>query len=218
MVDFSQARVMMVDTQVRPSDVTHLPIIEAMLTIPRDEFVPASARSVAYAEDHVPIGDDRVLLDPRTLAKMIDAIDPDAGDVVLDLGCGLGYSTAILARMVQAVVGLETDPARAEAAQALLARHDVDNATVIAGGLIDGAARHGPFDSILISGGAVEQVPDALIAQLRDGGSIIAVFIDNNLGTVRRGLVHRGKLAWHDLFHAAAPVLAEFVRPHEFAL
>lgn len=218
MVDFSQARVVMVDTQVRPSNVTHLPLIEAMLTVPRDAFVPAAARAIAYAGKHVPLGDDRVLLDPRTLAKMIDTINPGPQDMILDVGCGLGYSTALIAHMAQAVIGLETDPAQVEEAQAVLARLAVDNATVTAGPLAAGVPGQGPYDAILISGGAVEQVPDTLTGQLREGGRIVAVFIEGNLGTVRLGQAHQGRVVWRDIFHASAPVLAEFTRPRGFAL
>lgn len=218
MVDFSQARVMMVDTQVRPSDVTHLPLIEAMLTIPRDEFVPVGARSVAYAGAHVPLGDDRVLFDPRLLAKAIDALEPGRDDMILDIGCGLGYTTAVMAHMVQAVVGLESDPARVEDAQGTLARLGIDNATVTSGKLVDGVSAQAPYDAILISGGAVEQVPQTLTDQLREGGRIVAVFVDGEYGVVRIGRIHQGQLIWRDAFHASAPVLAEFTRPRGFAL
>lgn len=217
MADFTQARVTMVDTQVRPSDVTRLPVIEAMLTIPRDAFVPAAFRAVAYAGQHVPLGADRVLLDPRTLAKMVDMIDPGEGDLVLDLGCGLGYSTAILARMCQAVVGVETDPARVEEAQRILAGLGVDNAAVIAGALPEGAAAQGPFDAMLISGGAVEVLPEVLTAQLREGGRIAAVFMEGALGIVRLGRMYQGRIDWRDAFNASAPLLAEFTRPRGFA-
>lgn len=218
MVDFSQARVTMVDTQVRPSDVTHLPLIEAMLTIPRDEFVPVGARSVAYSGAHLSLGEDRVLFDPRLLAMMINAIEPGRDDMILDIGCGLGYSTAVMAHMAQAVVGLESDPARVEDAQGTLARLGIDNATVTGGKLVDGVPDQAPYDAILISGGAVEQVPAALTDQLREGGRIVAVFVDGEYGVVRIGRIHQDRVIWRDIFHSSAPVLVEFTRPRGFAL
>jgi len=102
MIDYAAARVAMVDRQVRPSDVTRYPIIAAMLDVPREDFVPEALRPVAYLGEHVPLAPGRVLLDPRVFAKLVDALVVEPNDLVLDLGCGLGYSTAVLARMAEA--------------------------------------------------------------------------------------------------------------------
>ena len=91
MSDFQTRRTMMVDTQVRPSDVTKFPIIDAMLSVPREAYVPQSQRQAAYASDNLEVGAGRWLLEPRTFAKMLDALSIQAGDLVLDIGCGLGY-------------------------------------------------------------------------------------------------------------------------------
>ncbi len=99
MLDNAANRTMMVDTQVRPSDVTKFPIIDAMLTVRREAFVPQSKRNVAYVGENIDIGVGRVVLEPRTFAKMLDALDIQRSDVVLDIGCGLGYSSAVLAHM-----------------------------------------------------------------------------------------------------------------------
>lgn len=216
MVDFSQARVTMVDTQVRPSDVTRLPVIDAMLTVPRDAFVPAPLAPMAYAGQNLPLGEDRVLLDPRTLAKMVDAIAPGPGDLILDLACGTGYSTAILAAMAQAVVGIEADAARAAEAQAILAGLGVDNAAVIVAPLAEGAPAQGPYDALLVSGGAIEDLPATITGQLREGARLAALFMDGNLGVVRTGLIHKGRVTWRDAFNASAPLLTEFTRPRGF--
>ena len=101
MPDFAERRRMMVDTQIRPSDVTKYPIIEAMLAVPREQFVPAAQREAAYADKNVSLGGGRVLLEPRTLAKMLDALDIQSDELVLDVACGLGYSTAVAARVAQ---------------------------------------------------------------------------------------------------------------------
>lgn len=218
MVDFSQARVTMVDTQVRPSDVTRYPVIEAMLTVPREDFVPSARRQVAYAGENMALGDDRVLLEARTLAKMVDALAPGLDDVVLDVACGTGYATAVLAAMSRAVIGLESDPARASEAQSVLTAQGVDNAAIITGPLAAGASAEGPYDAMIVSGGAIEVLPDALAAQLREGGRVAAIFLEGNLGVVRLGLVHQGRVVWRDIFNASAPLLPDFAHSSAFSL
>jgi protein-L-isoaspartate(D-aspartate) O-methyltransferase len=217
MTDFSERRVMMVDTQVRPSDVTKFPIIEAMLAIPREAYVPAAQREAAYMGENLPIGPGRVMLEPRTLAKMLDALDIQPTDVVLDVGCGLGYSTAVIARFADAVVAVEEDEALAAAAQGVLAAQGVDNAAVIQGALAGGAAKHGPYDAITVQGG-VEMVPAGLIDQLKDGGRIACVFMEGALGVVRVGHKRDGKVSWRFAFNAGAPILPGFAAGRVFAL
>ena len=217
MSDFATRRVMMVDTQVRPSDVTKFPIIEAMLAVPREAFVPDALREAAYIGENLDLAPGRVLLEARTLAKMLDALDVQPSETVLDLGCGLGYSSAVVARMAQAVIAVEEDPALAEEAQRRLAAQGVDNAALVAGPLAGGDAKHGPYDVILLQGG-VEVMPETLLAQLAEGGRIGAVFIEGALGTVRIGYKRDGKVTWRSAFHAAAPVLPGFARRYDFAL
>ena len=217
MTDYASRRTMMVDTQVRPSDVTKFPIIDAMLAIPREAFVPDAKREAAYVGENLDIGGGRVLLEPRTLAKMIDALDIQPGHVVLDIGCGLGYSTAVLARMSDFVVAVEDDEARAQEAQANLSEQGADNAAVMSGALNEGAAKSGPYDIIILQGG-VEQVPDALLDQLREGGRIAAVFSEDTLGVVRVGHKIDGAVNWRYAFNASAPVLTGFEKRSAFAL
>ena len=217
MVDYATRRTVMVDTQVRPSDVTKFPIIDAMLTVPRERFVPVSRREAAYAGEHLELAPGRVILDPRTFAKLLDALEIGPSDIVLDLGCGLGYSTAVIARLAEFVVGVEDDPARAEEAQALLSEADADNAAVFAGPLAKGSARSGPYDVILIEGG-IESLPDALAAQLKDGGRIGALWAEGELGIARIGHKADGVIHWRHAFNAGAPVLTGFGKAVAFAL
>jgi protein-L-isoaspartate(D-aspartate) O-methyltransferase len=216
MSDFASRRVMMVDTQVRPSDVTKFPIIDAMLSVPRELFVPDDRREAAYVGENLPLGGDRVLLEARTLAKLLDALDLRPGEMVLDLGCGLGYSTAVIARLAGTVVGVEDDEAMASEAQRLLSMEGVDNALVLSGPLVAGGVRHAPYDAIILQGG-VEMVPDAVIAQLKDGGRIGAVFMDGPLGVARIGYKSDGQVTWRAMFNAAAPVLDGFRKARAFA-
>lgn len=216
MQDFAARRTMMVDTQVRPNDVTKFPIIEAMLAVPREAYVPAALREAAYAGENLRIASGRFLLDPRSFAKMLDALDIQPGDLVLDVGCGLGYSSAVIARMAQVVVAIE-DSEMAVLAEATLAREGVDNAAVTASPLAEGNAKHGPYDAIVVEGG-VETIPEAIMDQLKEGGRITAIFMQGGLGTVRIGRRIDGAIVWRDLFNAAAPVLPGFERAREFAL
>jgi protein-L-isoaspartate(D-aspartate) O-methyltransferase len=209
MSDFSSRRTMMVDTQVRPSDVTKFPIIEAMLEVPREAYLPDGKREEAYVSENVEVGPGRVVLEPRTFAKLLDGLDVSPDEMVLDLGCGLGYSTAVIARMAEAVVGLEEDADMAREAQEILSGNDVDNAAVVEGVLSEGAAKHGPYDVIIIEG-AVETVPDAVLAQLKDGGRIACVFMEAALGVARIGYKIDGKMTWQFAFNASAPVLPGF--------
>ena len=214
--DFAARRTIMVDTQVRPSDVTKFPIIDAMLDVPREAFVPNNLREAAYIGENLDIG-GRILLEPRTLAKMLEALDLAPNHVALDVGCGLGYSTAVLARMCEFVVGLEDGESRAEDAQALLSEHGVDNAAVVSGPLSEGVVKSGPYDIILIQG-AVETVPAPILDQLREGGRIAAVFAEEALGVVRIGHKLDGMVNWRFGFNAGAPVLPGFHKPAAFSL
>lgn len=217
MTDFATRRRTMVDTQIRPSDVTKFPIIDAMLAVKRENFVPDGQREAAYAEGVIELGDGRCMLEPRTLAKILDVLNISNDEVVLDIAPALGYSTAVAARMAQLVVAVEEDEGLAAEAQTILMEADADNAIVHTGPLEQGATEHGPYDVIMIQGG-VEQVPDALIAQLKDHGRIACLFVEGRLGTVRIGHKTSGRVTWRHAFNANAPILKEFSAECAFSL
>ena len=217
MIPYSARRVMMVDTQVRPHDVTKFPIIEAMLAVPREVYVPAAKREAAYVGENLALTGDRVMLEARTLGKMLDALDIQPGEVVLDLGCGLGYSSAVIARMAEAMVAVEEDEGLASEAQRILAAEGVDNVAVVTGPLAQGCAKCGTYDAIAVQGG-VETIPQALVDQLKEGGRIAALFMDGALGAMKIGHKTGGKLVWRFAFNAAAPVLDGFSARHAFVL
>ncbi|MCB2128211.1 MAG: class I SAM-dependent methyltransferase [Rhodobacteraceae bacterium] len=216
MTDFAARRTMMVDTQVRPNDVTKYPVIEAMLHVPREAFVPDRLRETAYVGGNVEIAGGRVVLEARTLAKMLDALDIGPGDVVLDIGCGYGYSSAVIARMAEAVIAVEEEALAGEA-EARLLSIGADNAVVIAGALADGATKHGPYDVVVIEG-AAEAVPAKILDQVREGGQIACLFMDGALGACRIGQKVDGNVAWRFAFNASAPVLPGFAVRREFML
>jgi len=217
MTDYSTLRNAMVDCQIRPSDVTKFPIIDAMLHVRREVFVPAAQREVAYVGDHIVLTSRRVVLDPRILAKMLDALDIGGLDLVLVIGAGLGYASAVVARMAEAVIAVEENPDMATEAEENLTAENVDNAAVITGALVKGAAKHGPYDAIFFAG-AVEQIPASLLAQLKEGGRVVALFATGSTGQCRLGTKAGGLVAWRNMFDAMAPVLPGFERKAEFAL
>ena len=217
MADFASRRRTMVDTQVRPSDVTKFPIIEAMLRVPREEFVPDGKVEAAYVGENLTLEEGRVLLDPRTLAKMLDALDIPPSDLVLDIGCGTGYSSALMQGMAQAVIGLEEDEALAESAETALARAGAETVVLVRGKLTEGATDHAPYDVIILQGG-IEEFPQALIGQLAEGGRVCALFMDGALGVVRLGVRKGDVIGWRDIFNAAAPVLPGFEKARAFSL
>ncbi|WP_425043525.1 protein-L-isoaspartate O-methyltransferase family protein [Primorskyibacter sp. S87] len=217
MTDFAERRRMMVDTQVRPSDVTKFPIIDAMLTVPRERFVPDGQREAAYVGENVELSEGRVVLEPRTLAKMLDALNVSNSELVMDIGCAYGYSSAVVARMAQAVVAVEEDETLAAEAQDLLSEAGADNVILHTGPLSEGAEEHGPYDVIIVQGG-VGTVPDQILAQLKDGGRIACLFVEDALGTVRIGYKSAGVVSWRFEFNAGAPVLPGFEQVMAFAL
>jgi len=207
---------MMVDTQVRPSDVTRFPIIEAMLHVQRENFVPESRREAAYLGENLFLAPGRVMLEPRTLAKFLEGLDIQPGERVLDLGTGLGYGAAVLARLGAEVIALEEDPALAHAAAAALAAEE-PGVRIQQGPLVEGAPSFAPFDAILVEG-AVEVVPEAILAQLKEDGRIAFLFSEENLGLARIGRKEGGTVHWHYAFNAGAPVLPGFARVTAFVL
>lgn len=213
MSDFSTRRVMMVDTQVRPSDVTKFPIIAAMLAVPRESYVPDAQKEAAYAGWNVTLSPNRVVLEARSLAKLLDHLDILPGERVLDLAAGYGYAAAVLAEMGCDVVAVEEDAAMAEAGRTRLA----GKARMVTAPLTAGAPNEGPYDAIVIQG-AVEQVPAAILAQLKDGGRIGALFMQGALGTARIGLKQDGVVTWRSVFNATAPVLPGFAANRGFVL
>ncbi len=217
MTDFATRRTVMVDTQVRPADVTKFPVIKALLSVPREAYVPRSLREAAYIGENLEIAPRRVVLEARTLAKLLDALDIQPDEMVLDLGCGLGYSTAVIARLAEAVIAVEEDAALAAQAEKTLASEGVDNAAVISGLLAQGAAKHGPYDVITLQG-AIETLPQALSDQLKEGGRVGCVFMEGALGVARVGYKVDGVVTWRFAFNATAPVLPGFELRRGFVL
>ena len=217
MTDYQTRRKTMVDTQIRPSDVTKFPIIEAFLSVPREKFVPDGKREAAYIGENFKIGQSRVLLEPRTLAKLLDALDIRNDELVLDIGPGLGYSSAVISPMAEVVIAVEDDSSMANEAEEILTEVGVDNVVIQIGKLEDGAPEHGPYDVIILQGG-VEKIPSSILKQLKNGGRVGAIFVEEGLGTAKIGFKLNDKINWRYSFNAAAPVLPGFFKQKDFVL
>lgn len=216
MTDFTTTRRNMVEGQVRTADVTDLRIIAAMLEVPREHFLPATAEGLAYADldVHLTNAPGRRLLKPRVLSKLIQAGDIKATDRVLDVGCATGYGAAILARLAAEVVALEENAALAGAAKANLS--DQPHVSVVTGKLLDGWPVGAPYDAILFEG-ATEIGPNPLCRQLADGGRLLCV-IGTGPAAKASVLCRTGDdIGVRHVFDAAAAVLPGFTKPLEFA-
>ena len=219
MTDFAAARRMMVDGQVRTADVTDLRLLAAMLELPRERFFPDDKASLAYLDLDVAVSAPgqpvRRLLKPMVLAKLIQAAAIADTDHVLDVGCGTGYSTALLTHLAASVVGLEEDPSLARQAADALSWAGLPIAKIVTGALARGWAGEGPYDAILLQGSA-ELVPVALFDQLKNGGRLVGVL---GRGPAGKAMLYRrsgGDLSGRPVFDAAAALLPGFAQPQEF--
>jgi len=209
MPDYAAQRLNMVESQVRTNDVTDTRIHAAMREVPREQFVPSVKRPVAYAEAAVEIIRGRYLLEPRTFAKLLQLAAVTPNDVVLDLACATGYSTAVIAKLAKTVIGLEQDADLVRIASETVHTTGVKNATIAQGALIDGFASKAPYDVIFING-SVEFIPDALLAQLAEGGRLVAVIKSGELGRATLYLREHGRVGQRVAFDAAAHPLVGF--------
>ncbi len=219
MTDFAAARRMMVDGQVRTADVTDLRLLAAMQEVPRERFVPDDKAALAYLDLDLPLGEGgraaRRMLKPMVLGKLIQLAEVGATDKVLDVGCGAGYASAVLARLAMQVVALEEDGGLARRAAAALGGADPGNVKVVTGPLAEGFAALGPYDAILLNG-ATEVVPEPLLRQLRSGGRLVCVM---GAGPGGKAMLYRafdGEFGGRAVFEAAAPLLPGFGKQPAF--
>lgn len=216
--DFQDLRIKMVESQVRTTDVTDAAILSAMFEIPREEFVPAQWRSLAYIDEDIEISagqPGRVLMPASPFAKLIQLAEVRPGDLVLDVGCGSGYSTAVLAHIAGFVVALENDQALVAEAGRRLAALGYENVSVVEGPLPAGHAAQAPYDVIVVEG-AVDEIPDALIGQLKDGGRLVAVVGEGPVGRATLWRKDGEIVSSLAAFNAAVGSLSEFRREPVF--
>lgn len=220
MIDFERRRLTMVETQIRPNEVTETRLLAALRALPRERFVPPELRTLAYMDEGIEVfpsidgAPARYLLAPMVLARLVQLAAVRPQDIVLDIGCASGYSTAVLARLGRSVVGLEPEPELAEAAREALREVGIANADIVEGALALGRPAAGPYDVILLNG-SVPEPPAALISQLREGGRLAAV-LSSGAGTGTQGKAYLfvkvgGEVSGLPHFDAGAHPLPGFV-------
>lgn len=213
--DFSQQRDTMVEGQLRTRDLINVPVLNAFREIPREYFVPESRRSLSYIDEDLEVlprsesSPARYLTEPAVFARLLQLGAIRSSDIVLDIGCVTGYSTAIISRIASFVVGLEVDPALAERASATLAELDCANATVAVGELAAGYNSHAPYDLIVLQG-SVEYMPDTLLDQLGEGGRLVAVLGTGNAARAHIFVKDNGVVSDRSDFNAAVHPLPGF--------
>lgn len=219
--DYSNLRVKMVDGQIRTTDVTSIPLISAMLSVPREAFVSAKHRPLAYIDEDIEVAPAsggqpaRYLMEPSPFARLVQLADVQPGDFVLDIGAATGYSSAVLSKLASSVVALESDPVLAASAASALSSLGHDNVAVVTGPLQEGYASQAPYDVIFL-GGSVEQIPESLFEQLKEDGRLVAVEGRGNAGVASLFVKSNGVVASRRAFNAAIKPLPGFERAREF--
>ena len=206
--DYAAARASMVDTQLRPEGVNFPPVVEAMAAVAREEFVAPEARPLAYIDRTVPMGAGRLMNGPVVLGKLLTEVTPLSGERALVVGCGSGYSATVLRAMGLNVIGLESSPELASRARA----NGVD---VVEGPLEAGWEKGAPYELILVDG-AIEHIPDAIVAQLTGHGRLGAALIDKGITRLVVGRRAGEGFGLHSMADSGAAALPGFSKPRTF--
>ncbi len=219
MMDFALARRHMVDSQVLPNRVTDPDLIDALATIPRENFVPEERRSLAYCDEAVDIGNGRFLMEPMIVGRLLQSADVKPTDLTLCIGAATGYLPAILSHVAETVVVVESDKALAATAAENLAQLGIDNVAIMEGNLADGYPKQAPYDFIVFDG-AVPEVPHEIGEQLGEGGRMIAIVGGTEPGQPGRAMLttrFHGALSSRQVFDAGTPLLPGFEKPSTFS-
>jgi protein-L-isoaspartate(D-aspartate) O-methyltransferase len=212
-MDFTAQRNKMVDNQIRTTDVTSHSVLNAFLDVERENFVAESLRPLAYSDNDLEIARGRYIMEPSPLAKLLQLAGLSKNDKVLEIGAGTGYATAVMSHLVGSVVAVESDPALIEAAKTNLA--GIENVTVESAELSAGCPSKGPYDIIFVNG-SVAQVPDALFAQLKEGGRLVGVVGQGGSSSAQIFVRERGTQSQRWAFNTSVPKLPGFDKAAEF--
>lgn len=213
--DSATARQRMVDGQVRTSDVTDQRVIEAMLTVPREPFVRDSRMAMSYLDLDLEVGENRYLLKPVVVARLLQAAEIQPTDTVLVVGCASGYSVALAARLARQVRATDPDAALAARAKASLDGLGLTNASVSVAAPAAGDPAHAPYDVIVLEG-ATQVVPEQLYGQLKEGGRLVGVFATGDVQRAMLVMHSQNDFGSRILFDASARLLPGMQRTPEF--
>ena len=211
MTVYEAARRCMIESQLRPNKVTDERVTGAFARIRRELFVPEPLRVIAYVDEDLPVGDGRFLMEPMVAARLLQAAAPERADKAMVVGAGTGYEAALLGLITHSVIALEENPRLARLARAALVEENLASVNVVEGPLRPGHRAGAPYDVVLF-GGAVAELPNEIVAQLAEGGRLVAVIRPAAAGVGRATLVTRtgGVIARRTLFDAATPLLQGF--------
>lgn len=215
-MDYEVARHNMVENQVRTNKVTDPLVIAAMEGVPRELFLPEGMRGVAYIDEDIAVGGGRYAMEPMVIARLMQSAQIAENDVALVIGAGYGYSSALISRVAETVVAVESDKEMAAAAEATFQKQNYDNVIVVEGDLAAGYAKQAPYN-VIVFDGAVAEVPAAILEQVSDGGRLLAVVREPGKVCVAR-LYERenGVIGHRDLFDANIPYLPGFEPAESF--
>ena len=206
----------MVDTQIRVNDVTDFEIVDAFLTVPRELFVPKTARGIAYSEIEIQTSPDRALWTPRDFAKLLKAAAPESDDAALLIGAGSGYEAGVVSYVVDTAIALEESEELVDKMTTRFSEAELDSAVAVQGTLRDGLPDQAPFDVIIVCG-MVETLPDSWGQQLAEGGRLaVVVQVDRDLGKGRIYTKAGESLSYRDVFDCRPPKFPEFDKAREF--
>ena len=215
-MDYARARQMMVESQVRPADVTDARILAAMRALPRERFVPAGIRSLAYGDLELEVAPGRVLMRPRDLAKLVQELAPRGSERALEIAGATGYGAAVLAACCADVTTLDPDAQLSFAAQAALQSAGVVNVHTVSTAPSDGWSDGKPYDLILLNG-AAEVIPQLWFEQLAPGGRLGVIVRNGPAGSARIYTRSGDTFGYRVAFDAAPPVAPGLARPPSFA-
>ncbi|MEK1889663.1 MAG: protein-L-isoaspartate O-methyltransferase [Phyllobacterium sp.] len=219
--NFEDLRIKMVDNQLRTTDVTDKAVLQAFLDVPREKFVPAARQELAYIDEDVLLAPataesgPRYLMEPSPFAKLVQLCNIQPGDVVLDIGCGTGYSAAVLSRIASSVIGIESGKTLADQATETLPALGFDNVVVVNAPFKQGYAAEAPYDVIIIEG-SVDEVPGTLFDQLKEGGRLAVVVGTGNAGRAMLYGKNEGIVSGRRAFNAAVKPLPGFEKVAAF--
>jgi len=214
---YEALRKTMVDTQVRPSGVSRVDVIEAIGEIPRELFLPDHLKKLSYVEGNLNLGSNNFIIEPRILAKLLQSLAINRQESVLVLGSGCGYVAAVIGKLSELVVGVENNKDNVDSSDQAIISAGINNIIIMHGELGLGAPKHGPYDVVVFPGG-VHEIPEVILDQVKEGGRVAAFFTEDSLTQAKIGVKVKGSISWRTYFDCDVPLIKEFEMTQVFSL